>query len=808
MTQINRDFPYPPLGEKPVLCLLTPFAGRPWAFDAWLEAFDKVRRFPACDVRIIWLDNSNDAEFGKLLAAAAKPRGATIIIYSYRLPTKNETVADLWRRLRDALPPDCDLVCTIEDDVILGENTLIALWNVLAFSGAEVRAASAAVPYRGDDGARYTLFWRLRWQRVFPPGDSCDDIGLTILPLPPTSVHQEKISCAGFGCMLVKAETFRAASLASQGPSGVCYDQLFGWELQQRGEEIWGEWSAPCKHLFRDALGVVEAVEIPRPDVDIVLLGYGRPLGPTIDSLLAQKYPAVSLHFYIVDSVEHPEYPQAVSIMREWDTIGSVCEAGFRAGSSPYCMFTNTEFIFPTRYITRAVLTLEQRHDFGFVYPPELNEGADDELWMGNWQAWRIMETAGAGSTTIIPPPYAVFRRWALEQIGGIPKATDVIWSTYLALYEEGWGGELVHTGPVRRPMTKSETIWNWDVPELVREMEAKYPRVKVRTRAAMSVLFLNRPGPRITSGAMGPAWMPNWNGGDMAVLDAYRRFLWEEGIVADHRWNVDGMHWHAKDYQLGHLIHIGQPDSWMKAQHFCVNKLPYVVSAIFHPGCCPLEDVVNVATHARAILCSSQGEVDYLVPTLGQLVEKCRIVPHGVDDEFLDPRLEPADLGFPYLLCVGRLQKEKGQLRVMAAAEKLGLGCVLVGTTMAEQKEYAAQVTAGLGPRVVHFDRVEPSVLAQLYRGAECVVSPSVFETYSLVGLEAQATGVRLVLEHTLARAEFEGYAHFLDPGQEDLSPTVQVALDAPPPPERRPLRWRDVVRRLIPLYLEALAD
>jgi O-antigen biosynthesis alpha-1,2-mannosyltransferase len=132
-------------------------------------------------------------------------------------------------------------------------------------------------------------------------------------------------------------------------------------------------------------------------------------------------------------------------------------------------------------------------------------------------------------------------------------------------------------------------------------------------------------------------------------------------------------------------------------------------------------------------------------------------------------PAYHPGDdsygLPFPYLLCVSNRKRHKNEFRVVEAFAKSGLAAelrlVFTGDRTAKIVNWIERhgVTAA-----VHFvGRVPESRLPSLYRGAEALIFPSLYEGFGLPLLEAMASGTPAVTSNTTALPEVAGDAALL---------------------------------------------
>ena len=209
------------------------------------------------------------------------------------------------------------------------------------------------------------------------------------------------------------------------------------------------------------------------------------------------------------------------------------------------------------------------------------------------------------------------------------------------------------------------------------------------------------------------------------------------------------------------------------------------------------LPRIVDAATHVVAVSSFTAGEG---VELLGLDESKVRVIPHGVEEPFVP---EGTAATGRYALAVGTVEPRKNLPRAVEAAKRAGVDLRVVGPE-------------GWGDvGVESLGYVPDDVLAALYRGAECLVFPSLYEGFGLPVLEAMACGTPVVTTNFGATAELAGDAAVLvDPyDAEGIASGIEDArrrrdeLRAAGLERARQYTWDETARRTLDVYREAAA-
>jgi glycosyltransferase involved in cell wall biosynthesis len=175
-------------------------------------------------------------------------------------------------------------------------------------------------------------------------------------------------------------------------------------------------------------------------------------------------------------------------------------------------------------------------------------------------------------------------------------------------------------------------------------------------------------------------------------------------------------------------------------------------------------------ANFSARLLCVSERTAQQVRALHPDATARIRVTPHGLagswwatDDAASAARM-PDGVIAPWVLAVGRLRHKKNLMRLLEAfALRVAAGgqerLVLAGPD--DEASAALRERAGqpdLAGRVVFAGYVDEPVLRALYRGASCVVYPSLFEGFGLPVLEGMAAGVPVIVSRQGAVAEATG--------------------------------------------------
>ena len=180
---------------------------------------------------------------------------------------------------------------------------------------------------------------------------------------------------------------------------------------------------------------------------------------------------------------------------------------------------------------------------------------------------------------------------------------------------------------------------------------------------------------------------------------------------------------------------------------------------------------------------------------------ERIVVTPNGVD-----PAFSPGAGTHDFVLAVGAIQTRKNQLAALEAAAAVGLPLVVAGPV--KDRTLAGELRSR-GARLEGY--VETERLADLYRGAACLVQPSRYEGFGLPVVEAMASGTPVVGVPDPALQEVAGAAAVLVP-EAELAAGIHTALAererlvAAGLERAKTFSWRTSAERTLAVYREIL--
>jgi len=212
---------------------------------------------------------------------------------------------------------------------------------------------------------------------------------------------------------------------------------------------------------------------------------------------------------------------------------------------------------------------------------------------------------------------------------------------------------------------------------------------------------------------------------------------------------------------------------------------------------------VPRVVRTARIVTAVSEFTAAELETLLRVPRERIRVVPNAADPAFTE---DGASKAGDYVLAVGTLEPRKNLARSIEASRRLGVELRVAGM------EGWGGVDA-TGPGVSYVGFAADEELARLYRGALCVLYPSLYEGFGIPVLEAMACGTPVVTSRGGATEEVAGGAAVLVEPEDVASITAGIEeaiarrddLRAAGLRRARDYSWDESARLLVQAYEDA---
>jgi len=180
-----------------------------------------------------------------------------------------------------------------------------------------------------------------------------------------------------------------------------------------------------------------------------------------------------------------------------------------------------------------------------------------------------------------------------------------------------------------------------------------------------------------------------------------------------------------------------------------------------------------KLAAGARAIIVPSNSAKNDIAKIFEIAPEKIFVVPHGIGLEF-SPRSTPQDHGVnskyhlpkKFALFFGTLEPRKNLQTMIEAVEKYreqthnDLHLILAGKPTAYSKKLFHSLSKNQKQFVRQLGYVKTQDRPALYRLAEVVLFPSIYEGFGLPIIEAQASGTPVITSNTSSMPEVGGRA------------------------------------------------
>jgi len=201
------------------------------------------------------------------------------------------------------------------------------------------------------------------------------------------------------------------------------------------------------------------------------------------------------------------------------------------------------------------------------------------------------------------------------------------------------------------------------------------------------------------------------------------------------------------------------------------------------------------------AIITISESSKTDILARWPWLENKLSVIPHGIESAYFttEPGKIPEDLqanigDAAYLVYLGGPMERKRfnwALEVLARTEHRSLKLVACGFESEARRIAADKLPTSLQERVHFANFLSDSELRALYRGAQAVLYPTLYEGFGFPAVEAQAAGVPVIFSALGSLKELIGPLALVAP-PDDLDAWLAAVTEAMSMGERRAVRAR----------------
>ncbi len=225
------------------------------------------------------------------------------------------------------------------------------------------------------------------------------------------------------------------------------------------------------------------------------------------------------------------------------------------------------------------------------------------------------------------------------------------------------------------------------------------------------------------------------------------------------------------------------------------------------------LSDVIVTQTKKEALFINKYYKISK---------EKIKTIPNGANTNLLngDEMLikDKLSLNEPYILQVGRFDKNKNQINVIKAMNSTNIPVVFVGGPDPMELEYYEKCKKIANKNIYFLGWLnnDDPLLASAYKNAKVVILPSYKEIFGNSLIEGGIVGANLVATKELPIEELgiKEYCYTIDPNNiQQIRDVLTYAYDSPKSNNTQKLflklfSWESVVKKYVDIYKQLLYE
>lgn len=309
-----------------------------------------------------------------------------------------------------------------------------------------------------------------------------------------------------------------------------------------------------------------------------------------------------------------------------------------------------------------------------------------------------------------------------------------------------------------------------------------------------IKVLFINRP-------------KNLWVGGDTVKMEAVAEELRSLGVHVDiYEMEHLGMNeWYGvEDYDIVHTWNFSMLWSkyaiWLggKKKKKLVCSMIYYNTEAFIPF--PLQKIMM--EHLDACIYETENEIERVKKNLEP--RNTYVVPNGIDKWWFEESNGKVPVK-DYVLTVGRIEPNKGQLEVAEACRDLGLTYICIGDIAI--KEYADKCVAS---GAIIYPSQPKEKLKNWYRECLVYIQPSLSETWGMCVDEAASQAAKVIVSTGFERQNLNHAVYCEHKNVKSITESIEFMLKAKKNNkwrlELKKRTWNHVAKDYLKIYNEIL--